>query len=148
MAANPDRGSEVIRSALSAHAKKSLNIAVVAKDLRVTSDLLLGFIDGKKTLSADAMRTLAALLFHNYAEYDAEHDLLRPAYREPAKVIGVARPPAKTMTSLPLKPMGPPPLYSTPHAERRTEAGRRQAYWLELTHGQWFHRKRDAQNQR
>jgi hypothetical protein len=119
---NLDRGSEVIRAALSAHAKKSLNIATVARDLHITADLLLGFTEGKKTLSVDTMKSLTTLLFHGHAEWDAEHDLLRPTYREPAKVIGEARPPPQ---------MGSPPAQLTlyPAKPRPDPAALRRPGW-------------------
>jgi hypothetical protein len=110
---NPDSGTEVIRAALSAHAKKTLNVATTAKDLGVAADRLLGFIERRLTLPPDVMKSLTTLLFHGHAELDLEHDFLGPVMREPARVIGVSRPPPQ---------MGSPPAKLTlyPAKDRAT----------------------------
>jgi hypothetical protein len=116
-AMNPNSGTEVIRASLAAHAKKSFNIATIARDLHVSADTLLGFVERRAVLSPDVMAGLMKILFHGHAELDVEHDLLRPAYREPARPVGVY--PGVSPTNLPpgMEPRQPgvfsyaPPLY-------------------------------------
>jgi hypothetical protein len=84
-----DKGTAVVRAALQAHMRKSLNEATVAKDLGIVADTLRGFAEGRKTLSPDVMQGLVSILFHGHAQYDPAHDVLRPAMREPAQPLGV-----------------------------------------------------------
>ena len=58
-----DRGTEVVRTALAARSKASLNIATTAKDLGVAADTLVGFIEKRVALQPDVVAGLVKLLF-------------------------------------------------------------------------------------
>jgi hypothetical protein len=111
-------GTDVVRAALAAHAKRSLNLATTAKDLGVPAETLLSFVERGKPLAPSVMAGLVKILFHGHAELGVD-DLLHPAKREPIKVIGAARPPpyvkppgepsatAPRLGPQPVKPMAP-----------------------------------------
>jgi hypothetical protein len=103
-----ESGTGIIRAALAAHSKNSLNIATTAHDLHIPAEALRRFADGQATLPPDAMAGLVKVLFHGHAEWDAEHDVLKPAYREPATPLGIHPPAAETK---PIGHTGPPPLW-------------------------------------
>jgi hypothetical protein len=109
-----ETGTDVIRAALHAHSRSSLNLGIVARDLGVSAEALMGFIDHRMTPSADVMQALTKILFHNMAEFDSQHNVLKPVYHEPPKTLGAARPASSVLASLPLSPTGPPPLRKTP----------------------------------
>jgi hypothetical protein len=81
-------GTDVVRSTLAAHAKGSLNLAVIARDLGVSAEALRGFLE-RRPLAPDMMQALVKRLFHGHAEFDLAADRLKPANREPARSVGV-----------------------------------------------------------
>jgi hypothetical protein len=127
-----ESGSDVIRAALHAHSRSSLNLGIVARELGVAADALMSFIDGRLTPSADVMRALTKVLFHGMAEWDSQHDVLKPMYREPPKTLGAARPESPLMTTLPLRPIGPPPLGRTPIPPGEVRPAVKRAGWAGL----------------
>jgi hypothetical protein len=110
-----DRGSEVVRAALSAHSHGSLNITVLAKELGVAAHAILGFLEKNNTLPPPVMHGLVKVLFHGHAAWDERRDVLGPAVREPPKPLGRGPDQPPVLTSLPLRPAGqPPPAFPLP----------------------------------
>jgi DNA-binding phage protein len=81
-------GTDVIRQMLRVRNKK-MNLASLARDVGISSDTLLAFTDGKRSLPIPVLQGLTKVFWNEYAVYDPEVDRLRPARREPAKPQGV-----------------------------------------------------------
>ena len=65
---NPDSGTEVIRASLAAHSKSGPEHRLIAHDLRVPAEALLGFLDRRLPLPSEVLQALAKILFHGHAE--------------------------------------------------------------------------------
>ena len=81
-------GTDAIRQMLRVRNKK-INLASLARDLGISSDMLDTFIDGKRSLPIPVLQDLTKVLWNGHAVYDPEVDRLRPARQEPAKPLGV-----------------------------------------------------------
>ena len=81
-------GTDAIRQMLRVRNKK-MNLAILARDLGISSDTLHAFIDGKRSLPIPVLQDLTKVLWNGDAVYDPEVDRLRPARQEPAKPLGV-----------------------------------------------------------
>ena len=81
-------GTDAIRQMLRVRIKK-MNLAILARDLGISSDALQAFIDGKRSLPIPVLQELTKILWNGDAVYDPEVDRLRPARQEPAKPLGV-----------------------------------------------------------
>ena len=81
-------GTDAIRQMLRVRNKK-INLAILARDLGISSDALQAFIDGKRSLPIPVLQGLTKVLWNGHAVYDPEVDRLRPARQEPAKPLGV-----------------------------------------------------------
>ena len=80
-------GTDVIREMLRVRNKRT-NLAILARDLGISSDTLHAFIDGKRSLPIPVLQGLTKELWNGHAVYDPEVDRLRPALQEPAKPLG------------------------------------------------------------
>src|SRR6478736_1447302 len=81
-------GTDAIRQKLRVLNKK-INLASLARDLGISSDMLDTFIDGQRSLPIPVLQGLTKVLWNGHAVYDPEVDRLRPARQEPAKPQGV-----------------------------------------------------------
>ena len=81
-------GTDAIRQKLRVLNKK-MNLAILARDLGISSDMLDTFIDGQRSLPIPVLQGLTKVLWNGHAVYDPEVDRLRPARQEPAKPLGV-----------------------------------------------------------
>jgi hypothetical protein len=86
-------GTDVIRSTLAAHAKGSLNLAVIARDLGVSAERLRDFLEHRASLEPAVLQALVKRLYHGHTEIDLDLDRLKPVNREPAKSLPVGTPP-------------------------------------------------------
>jgi hypothetical protein len=68
-----------------------MNLAILARDLGISSDMLDTFIDGKRSLPIPVLQELTKKLW-GHAVYDPEVDRLRPARQEPAKPVCTENP--------------------------------------------------------
>src|SRR6476620_2595136 len=80
--------TDAIRQRLRVRIKK-MNLAILSRDLGISSDALQAFIDGKRSLPIPVLQGLTKVLWNGHAVYDPEVDRLRPARQEPAKPLGV-----------------------------------------------------------
>ena len=81
-------GTDAIRQMLRVRNKR-MNLASLARELGISSDMLDAFIDGKRSLPIPVLQDLTKKLWNGHAVYDPEVDRLRPARQEPAKPLGV-----------------------------------------------------------
>jgi hypothetical protein len=86
-------GVDVVRAALRAHSKSSVNLAMLARDLGCCVETLHSFLKQRAVPRPDVLRGLTRILFHGHVEL--EGDVLRPAYREPAKALASRPVPAR-----------------------------------------------------
>ena len=91
-------GTDVIRQMLRVLNKK-MNLAILARDLGISSDALQAFIDGQRSLPIPVLQGLTKKLW-GHAVYDPELDRLRPARQEPAKPLWCAAEPDDPVADL------------------------------------------------
>jgi hypothetical protein len=115
--------TDVIRETLRNRNRK-LNLGIYARSVGVGIDLLEAFIDGRRTLPAAVLHTLAKGLWP-HAEFDPQLDVLRSALKAPAKPLGV--PP---QLSFPLPKYRPDPAQCTHRGEVAPAPKPKRAGWL------------------
>jgi hypothetical protein len=84
-----ETGTDYIRAALAARAKK-IGYTNRARDWGISSEALLGFIEGRTDLSPQVLCVIATDLWGGNAEYDPALNLLRPTNRNEPRSMGVA----------------------------------------------------------
>ena len=81
-------GTEIIREALRTRKSKQ-NFAIVARDLGISSETLLAFCDGKRSLPNAVLQALVKELWHGHAEFDPVTDRLRPTVQDLPRPMGI-----------------------------------------------------------
>jgi hypothetical protein len=108
-------GRDAIRQLLKARLRKGSS-AILARDLGISGEALLGYADGRVSLPTSVLKALTLDLFHGSAAYDDAADRLVPVNTE-VKSIGVPPPPFDpTADADPYPPRqvprpGPPPMF-------------------------------------
>jgi len=105
-------GTDAIRQMLRVRIK-TMNLAILARDLGISSDALQAFIDGKRSLPIPVLQDLTKVLWNGDAVYDPETDRLRPARERPARPLGGMPSltiPLPTYTVGPAQQVGPQPV--------------------------------------
>ena len=92
MTPDPTSGKTHIREAVR---NRKGNIAILARDIGVSADLIHSFSVGNADLPLDKLELVVDDIFHGFVAYNAELDKLSPLPSPPARPLGT--PPVLTM---------------------------------------------------